>query len=134
MYDEGAPFNLDIAWKSRELPASSLFLLKWGQGGQKPQMKMFAGKNLSLLTSGLYLLRESDFNIYAKKTRLHLDPDRELQITNWLQTITNWLQSDCKLITNYYKLLQTDYKLITNWLQIDYKLITNWLKTDYQTD
>ena len=46
------PFNLDIAWKSRELPASSsLFLLKWGQGGQKPhrwRCLAFAGKNLSL--------------------------------------------------------------------------------------
>jgi len=47
----------------------------------------------------------------TKKTRLHLDPDRELQITNWLQTY---------------------YKLITNWLQTDYKLITNWLQTDYK--
>ena len=46
------PFNLDIAWKSRELPASSsLFLLKWGQGGQKPhrwRCLAFAGKKFSL--------------------------------------------------------------------------------------
>ena len=46
-----------------------------------------------------------------KKTKLHLDPDRELLIT---KLITNWLQS-------HY---ETHYKLTTNLINADYKLIT----------
>ena len=55
---------------------------------------------------------------YRKKTILHMDPDREL-------LITSWLQADFKLNASW---LQADYKLITSWFQPDYRLIT----TDYR--